>query len=100
MVFSCCVNLCANKCQRIFAACSDIICTAADLEDTILTCINCAEVEVCAFDRFASLNFADNDFRDVFAYFILFLYFETAAEELFFEHVRSNVNIYIIFKPT
>ena len=66
----------------------------------MLTCINLAEVKVCAFDCFTCLNFTDNDLADVLAYFVFFLYFEAAAEELLFEHVRSNVNIYIIFKPT
>ncbi len=54
---------------------------------------------MCAFDRLACLNFAYYDLADVLAYFVFFLYFESAAEELFFKHVRSNVNIYIIFKP-
>ena len=99
MVFCGCVNYSTDKCQRVFAACSNVISAAADLENAVLACINSAEVKVCAFDRFACLDFADNDLGDVLAYFVLFLYFETAAEELFFEHVRSNVNIYIIFKP-
>ena len=100
MVFCCCIDLSADQRQRILAACFNVICAAADLKDTVFAGINSAEMKVCAFDNFACLYFADNDIGDVLAYFIFFLYFEAAAEELFFEHVRSNVNIYIIFKPT
>ena len=88
------------KGYRILAACSNVISAAADLKQAVLTCINLAEVKVCAFDRLACLYFAYYNIGDVLAYFVFFLYFEAAAEELFFKHVRSNVNIYIIFKPT
>ena len=99
MIFSGSVNLCADQGQRILAACSNVISAAADLKNAVLACIYRAEVKVCALDDFAGLYFTDNDLADVLAYFILFLYLETAAEELFFENVRGNVNIYIILKP-
>ena len=100
MVFCSCVNLSADKSQRILAACFNVISTAADLEHAVLACIDLAKVKVCAFDSFASLNFADNDIRDVLAYFVLFLYLESAAEELLFKNVRGDININIILKPT
>ena len=99
MVLCSCVNLCADESQRILAVCGNVISTAADLEDAVLTCIYRAEVKMCAFDEITCLYFTYNDIADVLAYCVLFLYFEAAAEELFFKHVRSNVNIYIIFKP-
>ena len=100
MVFCGSINLCADQSQRILAACSNVISTAADLENAVLACIYGAKMKVCAFDCFACLNFADNDFGYVLAYFVLFFYFEAAAEELVLELIRCDINIYVIFKPT
>ena len=99
VILGCCVNLCADKSQRILAARLYIICTAADLKHAVLTCINSAKMKMRAFYGFAGLYFTYNDLADVLAYFVFFLHFESAAEEFFFKHIRSNVNINIIFKP-
>ena len=99
MVFCSCIDLSTNQCERIFATCSNVIGAAADLENTVPACIYCAKMKVRAFNNLTGLNFTDNDIADVLAYFIFFLYLETAAEELLFKNVRGNVNINIIFKP-
>ena len=91
MVFCGCINLCSDEGQRILAARFNVIGAAADLENTVPACIYCAKMKVRAFNNLTGLNFTDNDIADVLAYFIFFLYLETAAEELLFKNVRGNV---------
>ncbi len=78
----------------------NIVRAAAYPENSFFAAVDLANGKMRALHRLALGNLADYDVCNVLAQINQFFHFEAAAEKLFLQFLRGNVNINVIFKPT
>ena len=91
------IDLCADECRRIFAACADIIGAAADLECAVFAAVHLTHMEMCLGNRLASGHKTDHNAGDFFTGLRQRLDLKAAVKESGFQLLRRNININVFF---
>ena len=93
------INRCADKRQRELFSCLDVVRAAADLEGSLLPCVDRRQVEVRTLDWLAGLNQADHNARYILPDLIKLLHLKPAGEQLLLELLGRHIDLYIFFQP-
>ena len=100
--FHCLVILCggvdrgAHQRRRELLSCFHIVRAAADLEGSVRSAVDSADMKVCLRDGFTGLHKTHHHVGDILSYLSQFFHFKSAGKQLVLQLLRSAVDIDII----
>ena len=93
-------NCSAYKSKRILTTGLYVICAAAYLESSVLTCINCAYMKMCVRNRLTGNDLTYNYVCYIFSNFPSLFNLETTVKKLLLKLLGFHIYINKIFKTT
>ena len=87
------IDLCADQCSGVFAACLDIIGAAADLKAAVFAAVYLTHREMRVGNRLQRFDLSDHDAGNIRAQLGQCLDLKAAVKELCFKLLRRNINI-------